>query len=394
MPTLQFTKQKIDALANPEKGQVLYRDKVLRGFGLRVGSGTKVFVVEGQVAGKSKRVTIGRADIMSVDAARKRAMLILSDMAAGIDPNEEKRKKAQQMITVADAFKSFFETRTTLAPSTVSAYQRTADLYLRDWAKTSIAAISRQAVLKRHQKIAKEHGEVTANNAMRHFRSVYNVTAAGHDVFPPNPVNILTQARAWYPERRRRTLITPQELPAWWVAVMDEPEYARDFLLIALFTGMRRNEIASLRWDHIDLDGRALHLPKTKNGDPLDLPLSSYLVDLLAKRKAIAATSKSPWVFPSASASGHLVETKKFSDRVTARSGVAFTLHDLRRTFITIAESLDISHYALKRMLNHRISGDVTAGYIVSDVERLRAPVAAVAARIVSLSQGMDLRQR
>lgn len=384
MPTLQFTKQKIDAISNPKSGQVLYRDKLLRGFGLRVGSSSKVFVVDGQVHGRTCRYTIGRADIMSVDAARKEAMQKLSEMARGIDPNEEKRRKAIEAITVSEAFKGFFETRTSLAPGTVDAYQRTANLYLKDWAKTSITTITRQAVLKRHQKIAKEHGEVTANNVMRHFRSVYNVTAAGHDVFPPNPVNILTQARAWYPERRRRTLITPADLPAWWVAVMEEPEYARDFLLVALFTGMRRNEIARLRWENIDLKNRTLHLPRTKNGDPLDLPLAGYLVDLLTDRKA--AAGKSPWVFPSSSACGHIVETKKFTDRVTARSGVEFTLHDLRRTFITIAESLDISHYALKRMLNHKISGDVTAGYIVSDIERLRAPVAAVAARIIALA--------
>jgi hypothetical protein len=47
----------------------------------------------------------------------------------------------------------------------------------------------------------------------------------------------------------------------------------------------------------------------------------------------------------------------------------------LRRTFITIAESLDISAYALKRLLNHKMTNDVTAGYIVADVERLRKPM-------------------
>lgn len=61
--------------------------------------------------------------------------------------------------------------------------------------------------------------------------------------------------------------------------------------------------------------------------------------------------------------------------RVVHLSGVAFTLHDLRRTFSTIAESLDLSHYALKRLLNHRMTGDVTAGYIGKNVERLRDPM-------------------
>lgn len=43
--------------------------------------------------------------------------------------------------------------------------------------------------------------------------------------------------------------------------------------------------------------------------------------------------------------------------------------------YITLAESIDISVYALKRLVNHKMSNDVTAGYIINDVERLRAPM-------------------
>ncbi len=52
-----------------------------------------------------------------------------------------------------------------------------------------------------------------------------------------------------------------------------------------------------------------------------------------------------------------------------------FISHDLRRTFATIAESLDLSAYALKRLLNHKMGNDVTAGYIMRDAERLRKPM-------------------
>jgi len=45
------------------------------------------------------------------------------------------------------------------------------------------------------------------------------------------------------------------------------------------------------------------------------------------------------------------------------------------RTFITIAESLEISAYALKKLLNHRMGNDVTYGYLIMDVERLRKPM-------------------
>ena len=243
-------------------------------------------------------------------------------------------------------------------------------------------------VLKKHQEMSRTNGKIAANDSFRHFRSVYNFSAATEDDFPPNPVSILSQARAWNKERRRQTIIEAKQLLVWWTAVMEEPEYARDFLLLALFTGMRRNEIASLRWENIDLDERKLHLPTTKSGDPLILPLSEYLLNLLRERKECAGAS--PWVFPGKGPAGHIVEPKKFSLRVAAASGVTFTLHDLRRTYITIAESLDIPHYALKRLLNHRSSADVTGGYIIINVDRLRGPVELISERILEMKEPKD----
>ncbi|CDZ77228.1 hypothetical protein BN59_03649 [Legionella massiliensis] len=65
--------------------------------------------------------------------------------------------------------------------------------------------------------------------------------------------------------------------------------------------------------------------------------------------------------------------------KVVELSGVSFTVHDLRRTFATTAESLDLPAYALKRLLNHKMTNDVTAGYIMRDVERLRTPMQRIA---------------
>jgi integrase len=94
------------------------------------------------------------------------------------------------------------------------------------------------------------------------------------------------------------------------------------------------------------------------------------------------------WVFPGTGRNGHVVETKSFVRRVAKNSGVPFMLHDLRRTFITIAESLDIPAYTLKSLLNHRTDSDVTGGYIVIGAERLRDPVERIAGRIQDLSHG------
>lgn len=383
MPNLRLTRRAIDELPFPESGQVFYRDTLLSGFGLRVGARSKVFFAEGQVQRRTRRVSIGRADVFAPEIARKKALALLGEMAEGRNPNEEKRKESKAKITLATAFDNFFKARPHLSIYTVGNYSRSARLYLKEWRKKPLYEITRQMVLKRHQQLSADVGKTTANGVMRHLRSVYNFTAATHDEFPSNPVQILTQARAWHREKRRQTLVSAQDLPVWWKAVVAEPEYSRDFLLLALFTGMRRGELMRLRWDNIDFIARTLHLPTTKNGDPLTLPLSDYLSKLLAARRERAASS--PWVFPGSGKCGHLVETKKFLLRVSAESGVSFTLHDLRRTFITIAESLDVPYYALKALLNHRANGDVTGGYIVVNAERLRGPVEQVAQRILEM---------
>ena len=387
MPSLRLTRRAIDEIPFAQKGQVLYRDTILAGFGLRVGAQSKVFFAEGQVNRRTRRVTIGRADVFAPEVARKKALTILGDMADGRDPNAEKRQETVEQVTLEVALKRFLEVRS-LSAHTISHYQRTERLYLKSWRKNPLNEITRQMVLNKHQDIGKKHGETTANNVMRHFRSIYNFVAATQDDFPPNPVQILTQARAWYKERRRQTVITAADLPAWWEAVMAEPEYARDLLLTGLFTGMRRGELIKLRWENVDLKNKVLRLPTTKNGDPLNLPMSNFLADLLGERWA--RNNGSPWVFPGPGKSGHLIETKKFILRVSAGSGVSFTMHDLRRTYATIAESIDVPFFVLKRLLNHRTNGDVTGGYIVVNAERLREPVELVAKRILELKEPRD----
>ena len=146
-----------------------------------------------------------------------------------------------------------------------------------------------------------------------------------------------------------------------YAAVLAEDESARDFLLIAILTGMRRSEVAGLEWANIDLDGRTLTVSRTKNGDALILPLSTPLFDILLARRD--NNPEATFVFPGVGVTGHLVEMKSFIARVVRTSGVPFFLHDLRRTYATVAESLDISHLSLKYLLNHRCT-DITGRYV------------------------------
>ena len=146
----------------------------------------------------------------------------------------------------------------------------------------------------------------------------------------------------------------------------------QDYFLLVILTGMRRNEINTLAWENVDFTAKTLILRDTKNRDDHAIAMSDFMHDIFLRRRA--ATS-SQYVFPADSESGHIVEPRKAMLKVAELSGISFTIHDGRRTFITIAESLDIPAYALKKLMNHRMSNDVTAGYIVADVERLRKPM-------------------
>lgn len=62
-------------------------------------------------------------------------------------------------------------------------------------------------------------------------------------------------------------------------------ETIRDYLLLVLFTGLRREEAARMTWNNVDLKARTLKVTDTKNHQDHTLPLSDFLFDLLQQRK-------------------------------------------------------------------------------------------------------------
>lgn len=367
------------AIPPPDIKQQLYRDSTLPGFGLRVGSGgTKTFFAETRIKGRVKRITLGRFGHLTCEQARKEAQKFLGQVASGGDPITKKKEANAQTVTLKDAFASYLSTRKDLKPTTIHDYKRGIEGSLKGWLGKRLVDINKDLVQKRHAKLG-EKSQARANNTMRVLRAVFNHAreqyedAEGHSLFPNNPVNRLSKARAWYPEKRRQTLIKPHQLKPWYEATLKlDQETTRDFLHFVLFTGLRRSEAARLSWQDVDLVDRSFTIPETKNNEPHHLPLSSFLYDLLKLRHD---SKEDEWVFPSPITDSYLVEPKTAVARVAELANVPFTLHDLRRTFITIAESLDIPAYALKQLMNHKNSNDVTAGYIISDIERLRKPM-------------------
>jgi integrase len=378
----KLTKAFVDKIGFVQSGQIFYRDSELLGFGLRVGKTAKVYYAESKLHGKTIRVSIARHNVISVDEARTQAKSLLSEISFGKNPHDVEKARKAKLMTVSEVLESYIQIRANLKPNTIQDYRHTFAFYLKDWQSKPIVEITKDMVENKFRKIS-ETSPSQANKTMRNFRAIMNYAIVkyednnGDSIIRNNPVKRLTQLRAWHREVRKNTLIKHYDLAPWYQAVMNltndsiapNREVVRDFLLLVLFTGLRRSEAAKLTWNRVDLRDKTMVITDTKNHT---LPLTDFLFDLLTRRKLEATTQ---YVFPNETNTGCMTDPKKQIRNVVNESGVSFTVHDLRRTFITIGESLDISAYALKRLLNHKMTNDVTAGYIITDVERLRAPM-------------------
>ena len=382
MPHLKLTKSNIDKVPLAENGQMIYFDTEMPGFGLRVGKTKKTFFVQRDINAKTYASTIGVATIWTPDQARQEARERLLMLSKGIDPNEAKRQESVKQMTLRAVMEEFFVERNKLKPRTRDSYRDNIERYLVDWLDKPITDITEDKFSKKYRYIGENNGKTVANNVRRILSSMINFYIASHKLFDDrNPTRIIADTKSGYKENRRRTYIKNHQLKPWYAAVNNLPNRTyRDYLLLILFTGLRRREGASLLWSQIDFEARTLIITETKNSEILVLPLSDFLFDLLKNRKTL--TGDSAYVFPSTGKHKFLCDPRLGVEAVTKTTGIVFSIHDLRRTFITVAESLDISTYALKSMLNHKSSNDITGSYIMIDVERLRQPVESVALKI------------
>lgn len=408
---IKLTKTNVDKIPSAEKGkQIDYYDSELPAFGIRVSATSKSYFVRKWINGKLSRVTLGRHGVISADTARKMAADATTEIRKGVDLNLEKSKAKTRSITFAKAFEQFLETRNGLKPKTVAMYSDHVDRLLVTWKKKPIAEITCDMVARRHSGISDANGKATANSAMRTFRAIYNFArSVTGNVIPENPAHRLSQTKQWNKIERRRTFIKPHLLQPWFNAVTDlKNPVVSGHLLLLVFTGLRKNEALNLKWSDVDLQDKSFTIVNTKNGQPHILPMSGFLYDLFVDLKKYKVNE---YVFPGVQDDSHLKDPRRNFLHITLHTmlslndvssenelkakalanpdsivpGIEFTQHDLRRTFITVAESLDISYAALKRLLNHSDGSDVTGGYLQITTDRLRDPMERISKRLLEL---------
>ena len=387
-----LTKKFLNEITLPIDGQYdTYHDDKIKGLSLRVSSKGKMsFFSRSRVEGEPVIVNYGAYPNITIDQARAKAHESLNLISLGINPNKQSAEDEVRQITLNQVLDDYITSRgTNLKANTTKNYRSTFNGYLKDWGKKEMLSISRDMVEKRHRKITKQ-SPTRANSVMRLLRALFNYgmgeyeDANGEPIIFHNPTQRLSHIKAWNREKRKKTIIKSYDLKVWWSAVHELPthelnakkpnhsETARDYFIFVLLTGLRRREASTLKWTDIDFRDNTLNIEDTKNHESHSLPLTDYLVDLLRQRQANTA---SLFVFEGNDPTKPMNDPKKQVAKVRAISNVYFNIHDLRRTFITIAESLDVPQYALKQLINHKDARDVTAGYIIMGVERLRQPM-------------------
>lgn len=390
---MKITQKTIESIALPRAGQVLIRDGDLPGFGVRATSGGVSYIVEARVNGKSKRITVGRSDLLSAEDARAKAIKLLAAMTTGTDPVAEKRKEREACITLGEVLDQYLSVRR-LRPNTIKAYRNVLKQRLGDWLNLPITSISRAMVEERHRFISTDGGEwkasgVQGNQAMRILRTLFNFAndryqRAGQNLILANPVAVLSQDKQWHKEYPRQTVISDHQMNDWYKAVQSlRNSTARDALMLMIMTGLRFRECVTLRWLDVDFAERSLRIRAeiSKNGRENKLPLSEFVFDLLKKRKEQSQSSL--WVFP-----GRLGPIRKFDECIFAvrkKSQVYFSPHDLRRTFLTHCERQGVPHNLIKRIANHSTGRDITSQYLIVNLERLREPMEQVSRRLLKL---------
>ncbi len=383
-------------------------DKRERMFGVRVGSKRRTFVVK--AGSKSNCYSVGHYPVLTPEEARKKAR-DTRDEAIGtgvvkIEPTLEAAIDDYVNSRIADG---------KMSPATEKNYIVSLKHHLKDWMTRRVDQISRDEILHRHKELTtkrwmicsdgkkrEQGGKVLADGIMKLLSTVIRFSTD-----KPNPVSVLSDRKRWHNAKKRGKAISQIDLPAVYEGIMKMSsvrlerysklmpmgELGQDFLLLCLYTGLRSIEARSLEWGNVDWENRTIRIPAevAKNRQELILPFTHQLEAILLNRKFHRDNSgmglqnpRYAYVFPSAVCSGkkaYMDSAGYHYEKASKLSGVQFTTHTLRHTFVTQAERADITYAKQKYLVNHRPQ-DITQHYQHLEVDDVREAAQLVADQI------------
>ena len=349
----RLTKGRIEALEVKQSDYHIW-DDALPGFGVRVfPSGRKKFVLQYRCGRVSHRMTLGQFGAITLEHAKKLAMTALAKIGDGVDPLLERVKK-RDALTVKDLAARFDAEHIAvhLKESTAKEYRRNLQLFiLPSIGRMRINDVTRADIAKFHHDY--RHKPYQANRNVEIISKMFNLAELwGLRPDGSNPRRHIKK----YPEKMRQRYYSPAELQSIGRVLREmeverlEMQSAINAVRLLLFTGCRLNEIMKLKWEFVDLDSAALHLPDSKTGAKT-VHLGEVAVNLM---RSIERLLGNPWVIAGRNPHQPLTDLQPFWQRVRARAGLKDTrIHDLRHTFASIAVSNGKSLPMIGKLLGH-----------------------------------------
>lgn len=344
----------------------LLRDRLLCGFCVKMNARRRTFRIATSVAGKQFRMTLGHWPLMSVEEARAKALEVLRECRAGRRPSP---RVAIALPSFRAALSAYCAAKGIKA-SSQKRYDSLLRTHFGEWLDRPVSELGGTDFAEHCHAFAQSKGNALVEVGRGIVTALIKYINAVHGLSLESPFNRLAAA-GLMPERSQPRVRVLQEadLPAWKTAVDTLGEKQRDFLLLTLYTGLRRNECRELTRKQIDLSSGVLSIPMTKNGKPHSLPITPLMREILERR--CEGLDPGDELFAGVSAE-HL------SNMATRAGAPRFMLHDLRKLVATVGEKLGLGDAVLRRILNHTAPkgdvlhrhyvglnvGDVTAGLI------------------------------
>jgi len=353
-----------------------YWDRSLPGFGLCVrSSGRRAWVAQYRNAeGRSRRITIGDARIVSLDDARKKAREHLSKASLGQDPQAE-RSATRHAVRVKAVIDEYLEQS---KPKHRPRYHLEVRRHLLDHAKPlhgeTARNVSRAEIYELLKTIASKNGVMAANRLRAALSSLWTWALRAGRIEGDNPVAYVQKPGK---ERARDRVLDPRELSLIWSCTQRNHDHDRIVRLL-LLTGARREEVGAMRWSEIEyLEGGTaiwtLPRERSKNGLPHEVVLSSLaLMQLPTKREDTdlifgrTENGFSGWSRCKRELEERMRSTRerisgpRKKNQIT-RLAKGWVLHDFRRTLSTWCNESGIEPHVVEALLNH-VSGSAKRG--------------------------------
>lgn len=357
--TVQLTQDRVDELvAAGIPGR--YWDTKVQGFVLRVArGGTGTYYVLKRVRGRGdvREHKIARTADMPLREARSVAQGLVADMAKGVDPADALRalRAARTLSQVKEDH--FARGATEWKPRTCEENERMWKLHLEPaFGHRVLRSITAKEIEAWHVRMSKA-APSGANRRLALLKAIFNTAVRLKEIAPQdNPASVVSKTR----EERREARLNVEQRKALEAALRVEEEngnrYAAALIRLLAYTGARRDELRTLRWDYVDLERRVLLLPDSKTGRR-SVFLPQAAIDLL---KTLPRVRGNPCVFPGR-ASKHgkagpqpINNVQSPWERVRKAAGLGdMRLHDLRHAFATSVIEAGGGIEIVKELLGH-----------------------------------------